>query len=156
MFYGLLSPYKEGDNDYRVGLRKQLYVFFTHESMYLVQYKSNAFNLVTGMRPDICAATNMLTEFLAWFYTDDRYPGTIITANMENAVETQSKYMILSTDPCEYDNARAKDPSLPEFIHGSPWFNNELSGYARHAFTSALVRENAMTAPLRQASQEDI
>jgi len=64
--------------------------------------------------------------------------------------------MVLSTDPWEYDNARAKDPSLPSLIHLTPWFNNEASFYAQHAFTSSLVRESAMTAPLRQESKEDI
>jgi len=135
------------------------YQFVTHETMHLVQYKSNAFSLMKGMRPDICAAAEMLTEFLAWFYTENRFPGAYITADMENAVATQSKYMILSTDPWAYNDARAKDPSLPNGvmgIHLTPWFNNEASFYAQHAFTSPLVRESAMTAPLRQASKEDI
>jgi len=148
--------YNEYDDNYKAAMREQIYGYITHETMHLVQYKSGAFNLMTGMRPDICAATDMLIEFLAWFYTSGRYPGAIITANMKDAVEIQSKYMILSTDPWEYENARAKDPSLPPFIHSAPWFNNEVSHYAQHAFTSALVHESAMTAPLRQASQEDI
>jgi hypothetical protein len=155
LFNESLSLYEEQGDDYKAGVRGQMYGFITHETMHLVQYKSGAFNLMKGMRPDICAATDMLIEFLAWFYTEGRYPGTDITANMKDAVETQSKYMILSTDPWEYDNARAKDPSLPPFIFSSPWFNNSVSGYA-HAFVSALVHESAMTAPLRQASQEDI
>ena len=144
------------DDDYRASIRKQLYEFYTHETMHLVQYKSKPFDLMKGMRPDIGAAADMLTEFLAWFYTNTRYPGHVITADMEDAVQTQSKYMILSTDPWEYDNERAKDPSLPYYIHSTPWFNNNVSGYAQHAFTSALPRESAMTPPLRQASKEDI
>jgi hypothetical protein len=147
---------KRYDDNSKADVRGQLYGFITHETMHLVQYGGNGFNLMKGMRPDICAATEMLTEFLAWFYTSARYPGTIITTDMTNAVETQSKYMVLSTDPWEYDNARAKDPSLPPFIHTTPWFNNEVSGYAQYAFTVGLVRESAMTTPLRQASQEDI
>jgi hypothetical protein len=153
-FFG--DIYNEYDDNYKAAMREQLYGFFTHETMHLVQYKSGAFNLMKGMRPDICAATDMLIEFLAWFYAGNRCPGTDITANMRDAVETQSKYMILSTDPWEYENARAKDPSLPPYIHSSPWFNNDVGMYAQHAFTSALVHESAMTAPLRQASQEDI
>jgi hypothetical protein len=154
-FYKMLSFFKDaggedisGDND------RLLYGFITHETMHLVQYKSGVFDLMKGMRPDICAATEMLKEFLAWFYTETRYPGMIITADMANAVETQSKYMILSTDPWEYDNACAKDPSLPDFIHSTPWFNNELNGYMQYAITS--VGGSAMTPPLRQASKEDM
>jgi len=75
---------------------------------------------------------------------------------MENAVETQSKYMVLSTDPWEYDDARAKDPSLPDFIHSRPWFNNDLSAYAQNTFVSAWIRESSMTAPLIQASRDDM
>jgi hypothetical protein len=75
---------------------------------------------------------------------------------MKDAVETQSKYMVLSTDPWEYDNACAKDSSLPPYIHSAPWFNNEVSKYAQYAFITGEVRESAMTPPLRQASQEDI
>jgi len=144
------------DDNSKADARGQIYGYITHETMHLVQYKSGAFNLMKGMRPDICAATDLLHEFLVWFYTNARYPGTVITANMKDAVEIQSKYMILSIDPWEYENARAKDPSLPPFIHQAPWFNNEVSAYAQHAFVSALVHESAMTAPLRQASQEDI
>jgi len=155
-FNEMLEFYEKGSDNNKVVKRKQLYEFFTHETMHLVQYKNNVFELMKGMRPDICAAVDMLTEYLAWFYTDARYPGTDITADMENAVATQSKYMILSTDPWAYDDARAKDPSLPDFVHSTPWFNNELSSYAQHAFTVALVRENAMTAPLRQADKEDM
>ena len=136
--------------------RGPFYEFVTHETMHLVQNKSDYVKLMTGMRPDICAAADMLMEFLAWFYTETRYPGTVITTDMANAVETQSKYMILSTDPWAYDDARAKDPSLPPLILHGPWFNNEVSAYAQHAFTWTLVRESAMTAPLRQASKEDI
>jgi hypothetical protein len=147
---------KEYDDNRRAETRRNYYKNFTHETMHLVQYKSGAFSLMTGMRPDICAAADLLTEFLAWFYTEIRYPGTDVTADMEDAVEIQSKYMILSTDPWEYDNARAKDPSLPPSIHVTPWFNNEVSGYAQHAFTAGLVRESAMATPLRQANQEDI
>jgi hypothetical protein len=148
--------YNGYDDNSKASTREQMYGKITHETMHLVQYGGNGFNLMKGMRPDICAATDMLIEFLAWFYTEARYPGTVITADMANAVATQSKYMILSTDPWEYENARTKDPSLPPFIHASPWFNNSASIYAQHAFTAGLVRESAMTAPLRQASQEDI
>ena len=150
------SLYKESDDNDRTPLRKDMFSWFTHETMHLVQYKSNAFNLMTGMRPDICAAADMLTEFLAWFYAGKRNSGAYVSADMENAVATQSKYMILSTDPWAYDDACAKDPSLPDPSHTAPWFNNNLSTYAQHAFTSELVRESAMTAPLRQAGQEDM
>jgi hypothetical protein len=143
--------------------RGKWYVTAAHETMHLAQYKNGDWiNLMTGMRPDICAATEMLTEFLAWFYTEARfdgiwdYPSAYVYADMENAVETQSKYMILSTDPWEYDNARAKDPSLPIIIHNSPWFNNDASFYAQYAFTSTLFRIRAMTAPLKQASKENV
>jgi hypothetical protein len=155
IFFGDLYYNEYGDND-KAAVREEIYGTITHETMHLAQYKSGAFNLMKGMRPDICAATDMLVEFLAWFYTDTRYPGTDITANMKDAVEIQSKYMILSTDPWEYESARTKDPSLPPYIHSAPWFNNSVSSYAQHTFTSALVHESAMTAPLRQASQEDI
>jgi hypothetical protein len=148
--------YNEYDDNEKAGVRGQMYETITHETMHLVQHKSGALNLMTGMRPDICAATDMLTEFLAWFYTSTRYPGADITADMAKAVETQSKYMVLSTDPWEYDNARAKDTSLPPYILSAPWFNDELGRYAQHAFKSALVHESAMTAPLRQASKEDM
>jgi hypothetical protein len=155
-FYTHLSFYEEYDDYYRATLRKDLYGIFTHETMHIVQHKSGALNLMTGMRPDICAATNMLMEYLAWFYSESRYPGTDITADMKDAIETQSKYMVLSTDPWEYDDARAKDPSLPPFIHSTPWFINDLNFYTQHAFTYVLVHESAMTAPLRQASKEDM
>jgi hypothetical protein len=125
--------------------------------MHLVQYKGNSFDLMTGMRPDICAAAEMLTEFLAWFYTGSRNPDAYVSADMENAKETQSKYMILSTDPWEYDNARAKDPSLPSgSLFATPWFDDRLSVYADHALSSELVRESAMTEPLYQAGKEDM
>jgi len=158
VFNQTMSFYKE-QNDSGGGAvaRRDWYTrFFKHETMHLIQYKSNAFKLMTGMRPDICAAADMLTEFLAWFYCENRYPGTDVSADMQNAVETQSKYMILATDPWEYDKARAKDPSLPDFIHSTPWFNNDVSIYAQHAFASGLVRESAITLPLRQANQEDM
>jgi hypothetical protein len=38
----------------------------------------------------------------------------------------------------------------------TPWFNNNLSRIARMAFTSALVRESAMTEPLVLATKEDM
>jgi len=81
-----------------------------------------------------------LTEYLAWFYTETRDPGTDITIDMKDAVERQSEYMISSTDP------RKDDPNQ---IFGTPWFNNELSTYAQQAFQIGIVRENAMTAPGR-------
>jgi len=155
-FSQMLSFYKENSDNDKVTLRGQIFEPMAHEVMHLVQYKSNVFDLTKGMRPDICAATDMLTEFLAWFYTDGRYPGTYITADMENAIETQSKYMVLSTDPWAYDDARAKDPSLPDFIHSRPWFNNDLSMYAQNTFVSAWIRESSITAPLIQASKEDM
>jgi hypothetical protein len=108
------------------------------------------------MRPDICAAVNMLTEYLADFYTSARYLGADITADMKDAVETQSKYMILSIDPDAYDVARAKDPSLPPFIFSSPWFKNVLGAYAEQAFRIGIVRSSAFTPPLREASEEDM
>jgi hypothetical protein len=145
-YYRLLSFYNESGDDDKASQRRDVFRFFTHETMHLVQYKSNVFNLMKGMRPNICAATDLLTEYLAWFYTERRSPGTIITADMKDAVERQSEYMISSTDPWN-------DPN--EVIH-TPWFNNELSGYMQHAFTVSFVRENAMTPPLRQASKEDM
>jgi hypothetical protein len=147
------SQYNDSD---RANIRENGFKFFTHETMHLVQYKSNAFNLMKGMRPDICAAVDMLTEYLAWFYTENRYQGTDITAGMPNAVEIQSQYMIWSIDPWGNDNIDGKDPSRPPYIHSTPWFNNDLSAYAYHAFVVGLVRENAMTAPLREASKEDM
>jgi len=153
-FSDLLSDYKEDDDFMRYNMRKQWYGVLTHENMHIVQYGTDFIKQMTGMRPDICAAINMLTEYLAWFYSDTRNEGTIITADMENAVATQSKYMIWSTDPDAYDAARAKDPSLPYFIHHSPWFINALNGYAQIAFTT--VGGIAMTPPLKQASKEDI
>jgi len=76
---------------------------------------------------------------------------------MENAVEKQSKYMILSTDPDAYDAARAKDPSLPEHLFSRDWFQrSNISSYAQIAFLISVVRENAMALPLRQASKEDM
>jgi len=150
------SFYEEYDDNNRADVRKNLFGALAHETMHLVQYKSGAFNLMKGMRPDICAAAEMLTEFLAWFYTGKRSSGAYVSANMEKAVEKQSKYMILATDPWAYDDARAKDPSLPDPSHTAPWFNNELSSYAQHAFVSWLVRESAMTTPLIQAGKEDV
>jgi len=138
------------------GIRSQMHDFATHETMHLVQYKSGAFNLMVGMRPDICAAVNMLAEYLANFYNSPRYPGTHVYADMKDAVETQSKYMILSTDPDAYDSARAKDPSLPPFIFSAPWFKNELSAYAQNAFLINVVRKSAFTPPLREASKENM
>jgi hypothetical protein len=135
--------------------RRQMYGFATHETMHLVQYKSGAFDLMVGMRPDICAAVNMLTEYLADFYaTGVRYPGYIITTDMENAVERQSYYMILSTDLDAYDAARTKDPSLSDYIFSSPWFKNFLGAYAEQAFSMDVVRRNAFTPPfVRQAKK---
>jgi hypothetical protein len=69
-----------------------------------------------------------------WFYTDSRYPGTVITADMKDAVKTQSYYMVLTTDPWEYDAACAKDPSLPPFLFSGEWFNNSIGGYAESGF----------------------
>jgi hypothetical protein len=136
--------------------RETMHRFATHETMHLVQYKSGAYNLMIGMRPDICAAVNMLAEYLAWFYTDDRYPGTYITADMKNAVETQSKYMVLSTDPDAYNVARAKDPSLPPYVQSGQRFKNILGAYAEQAFYTDIVRRSAFTPPLREAGEEDM
>jgi len=153
---GILVSYNDAEYDAnrRAEARQNvIFSFCTHETMHLVQYGSGAFNLMKGMRPNICAAVDMLTEFLAWFYTGPRYPDTYITADMANAVETQSKYMILAVDPDEYDAARAKDPSLPPFVHSAPWFHNEIGNYVRQAFTNSIVRKNAFTDPLRQAKK---
>jgi hypothetical protein len=149
---GLYSGEQYNDTD-RANMRENMFKFPSHETMHLVQHRSNAFNLMKGMRPDICAAVDMLTEFLAWFYTETRTSGKDITADMPNAVETQSQYMIWATDPWVYDPA-LKDPSLPP-IHVTPWFNNDLNTYAQFAFIRGSIRENAMTPPLRQASKED-
>jgi len=139
-FYEILSFVKDAGG----GPNRFLYDFITHETMHLVQYKSGVFNLMKGMRPDICAAIEMLKEFLAWFYTETRDSGTIITADMKNAIETQSGYMISATDPWNDQN---------QILH-TPWFNNELNGYMQYAITS--VSGSAMTPPLRQASKEDM
>jgi roadblock/LC7 domain-containing protein len=136
--------------------RGAMHSFATHETMHLVQYGSGAFNLMVGMRPDICAAVNMLTEFLANFYTSPRYYGTYITTDMKDAVETQSKYMVLSIDPDAYEAARAKDPSLPPYIQSSNWFENYLGAYAEQAFLIGIVITSAFTPPLREASKEDM
>jgi hypothetical protein len=143
------------DND-RAHRRKGIHDDLTHETMHLVQYSGGSFKLMTGMRPDICAAAQMLTEFLASFYTDGRHEDAYVTADMTDAVATQSKYMILACDPWEYDAARAKDPSLPSYIMSTPWFDSLLSRIARMAFTSALVYESAMTEPLVLANKEDM
>ena len=145
MVFGWYNDSQYNDSE-RANIRKSMFKFFSHETMHLVQYKSNAFNLMKGMRPDICAAVDMLTEYLAWFYTEIRDSGTDITIDMKDAVERQSEYMILSTDPW----------NDPDRIHVTPWFNNELSTYVNQAFRIGIVRENAMTAPLRQASKEDM
>lgn len=145
MFFGFYNDSQYDDND-RANMRKNEYKFFTHETMHLVQYGGNAFNLMKGMRPDICAAVNMLTEYLAWFYTETRDSGTDITADMKDALERQSDIMIRSTDPWN-------DPNP---IHVTPWFANELGTYAGQAFQIGIVRENAMTPPLRQASKGEM
>jgi hypothetical protein len=146
MFFGFYSDSQYNDTD-RARQRKNEFKFFTHETMHLVQYKSNAFNLMKGMRPDICAAVDMLTEYLAWFYTETRVVGTDITIDMKDAVERQSEYMISSTDPWSNQN---------QVVHVTPWFNNDLNTYVGQAFQIGTVRENAMTPPLRQASKEDM
>jgi len=153
IFNGILSHENQG---VITAIRKRMHDFATHETMHLVQYKSGAYDLMIGMRPDICAAVGMLAEYLADFYTSGRYPGTDMTVDMKDAVATQSKYMILSTDPDAYDAARAKDPSLPPFIFSSPWFKNVLGAYAEQAFYTSVVRRNAFTSPLREASEEDM
>jgi hypothetical protein len=141
---GLYDEKMYDDND-RVNMRKNEFKWFTHETMHLVQYGGNAFNLMKGMRPDICAAVNMLSEYLAWFYTEIRDLGTDITIDMKDAIERQSEYMISSTDPWSNPN---------QIIHVTPWFNNSLSIYAEQAFTIGIVRENAMTPPCaRQAKR---
>jgi len=149
MVFGVYNDGQYNDND-RANIRKNMFKHLAHETMHLVQYGGNAINLTKGMRPDICAAVNMLTEYLAWFYTESRTPGTDMPT-----VEMQSQYMTWSVDPWGYEAMQAKDPSLPLFIHVTPWFNNDLNTYVRQAFMSGIVHEKAMTAPLRQASKED-
>jgi len=146
MAFELYDDSQYNDND-RANMRKNMFKYPTHEAMHLVQYGGNAFNLMKGMRPDICAAVNMLTEYLAWFYTEMRDPGTDMTIDMKDAVERQSEYMISSTDPWSNPN---------QIIHVTPWFNNDLSAYAGQAFQIGIVRGNAMTTPLREASKEDM
>jgi hypothetical protein len=146
ILWGLYDDNQYNDND-RANMRKNMFGFPSHETMHLVQYKSGAFNLMKGMRPDICAAVDMLTEYLAWFYTETRVVGTDITIDMKDAVERQSEYMISSTDPWSNQD---------QIVHVTPWFNNNLNTYAQHAFIWGVVRENAMTPPLRQASKEDM
>jgi len=151
-----LSQLKELDIDTTI-LRRDIHVAFTHETMHLFQNASGDwFSFMTGMRPDICAATWMLMEFLPWFYTDERYSDAYVYADMQNAVETQSKYIVLSTDPDAYDAARAKDPSLPPFIHSTPWFNNYFSGYAETALSVGSAGNVSMAPPLIRASKEDV
>jgi hypothetical protein len=128
-------------------MREGRFTIISHETMHLIQYGGHAFNLMKGMRPDICAAVNMLTEYLAWFYTETRLPGTDITIDMKDAVERQSEYMISSTDPWS---------NRDQIIHVTPWFANELGTYAGQAFQIGIVRENTMTPPLIQASKEDM
>jgi hypothetical protein len=135
------------------GNREGMWSLFTHETMHLVQWNIGWWNLTNGMRPDICAAARMLTEYLAYFYTSDRYPGTVITADMKDAVETQSKYIVWSTDRDAYDDLCAKDPSLPPFIISSSWF---ISVYTDAAIGTGEVRRSAMTPPLYQAGREDV
>jgi hypothetical protein len=50
--------------------------------------------------------------------------------------------MIWSVDPWGYEAMQAKDPSLPFYIHMTPWFANELGTYAGQAFQIGIVREN--------------
>jgi hypothetical protein len=138
MVFGWYNDPQYNDTE-RANIREGRFTFHAHETMHIVQYKSGAFDLMKGMRPDICAAVDMLTEYLAWFYTEIRDPGTDITIDMKDAVERQSEYMILSTDPW----------NDPDIIHVTPWFNNSLSTYAQQAFQIGIVRENAMTPPAR-------
>jgi hypothetical protein len=144
MLFGVYNDSQYNDND-RADMRKNMFKYPSHETMHIVQYKSGAYNLMKGMRPDICAAVNMLTEYLAWFYTEIRDPGTDITIDMKDAVERQSEYMISSTDPWS---------NRDQIIHVTPWFANELGTYADQAFRIGIVRENAMTPPCaRQAKK---
>jgi hypothetical protein len=151
-FSDLLSAYKECDDFMRYYMRKQWYGILTHENMHIVQYSTDFIKQMTGMRPDICAAIKLLTEFLPAFYTD-YYPHHYVSVDMENAVATQSKYMIWATDPWSYDDhdMSGENPSNPPLTY---WFNNELSTYAQSTFTT--VGGIAMTPPLKQASKEDI
>jgi len=128
--------------------------------MHIVQYKSSGWiDLMKGMRPDICAAARMMTEFLAWFYTTYRDDSAYVYADMPNAVETQSKYMVIETDMLKYQDStkyyedmRAKDPSLPPFIIGASWAFDQ---YAWAAMSTGEVWGSAMTPPLIKASKED-
>jgi hypothetical protein len=160
------NEYYADDDRAKADIRESMFNFFTHETMHIVQWKSSGWiDLMKGMRPDICAAARMLTEFLAWFYTTHRYDSAYVYADMPNAVEIQSKYMIIETELLVYDNdtgpargqhyddMRAKDPSLPPFIIGSSWF---FSTYAEAAFVTGEVRRSAMTPPLHEASKEDM
>jgi hypothetical protein len=131
----MLQSYEKEDDFYKNVVHEQVFKLFTHETMHLVQYKGDVFRSMAGMRPDICAAFDMMSEFIPWFYTDTRYSDDyVIAVSMENAVERQSKYMELATDPNRYETERAKDPSLPYFLFSSQWFNNYLAHYAKHAF----------------------
>jgi hypothetical protein len=152
--------------------RQYYHQFITHETMHLDQYSKDFFRLTNGMRPDICAAAEMLTEFLAWFYTVFRWPegnfplntygsitsglrpSSFVTADMPNAVELQSKYMMLSLlDDEDYKLEMLKDTSLPRGICMSSWWYMD---YAWSSMQSYSVRQSAFTSPLRQASKEDI
>jgi hypothetical protein len=143
------------------GFRGRYYSWITHETMHLDQYSGDSFSLMAGMRPDICAAAEMLTEYLAHFYTEGRFEdengqSTWIYLDTPNAIERQSRLMILSTDPWSNFDWNNDNPSLPHTFQSTNWFNNELSGYAQHAFISGMPERYAFTSPLRNASREDI
>jgi len=145
------------DDNRRVEFRDEEFRNFTHETMHLVQY-SGARYLMTGMRPDIYATFDLLHEFFPYFYANGRDAEADVTTDMKNAVETQSKIMVLATNLLAHDddylayldNAFAKDPSLPKRLFRSNW---PLSFYARSAITSI---GPSLTPPLIKASKEDM
>jgi len=60
MEFGWYNDSQYNAND-RANMRKSTFKKIPHETMHLIQYGGNAFNLMKGMRPDICAAVNMRT-----------------------------------------------------------------------------------------------
>jgi hypothetical protein len=145
------------------GFRWNYNSWLTHEVMHLVQYSNDFFRLTIGMRPDICATAMLMTEYLAFFYTEGRSSNGLnfnpyITIDMPNAVEIQSKYMMVTflTDE-EYEEEQAKDPFLPNnYLFSSNWPIGALGLYMVPSIESYTVRGVSFTRPLRQASKEDI
>jgi hypothetical protein len=129
----------------------------THEAMHIAQYKSSYVEFTNGRRYDVVFAAEMMQEFLAHYYNQFRHPDSVVTVDMPNAVELQSRYMILSIDPDAYKDELAKDPSLPPYISEMPWFKYYLSIYTVEIlFNNTSYGVYSNVEPLRQSSKEDM